>query len=93
MSSKCGCAVVKIAKILLIIGGLNWALVGVGMFAGVGMGWNIVHMILGSWSWLEAIVYILVGVAALVKWFGCPCPMCKSCTVGAPAMGADSAKM
>jgi len=47
-----------IALILLIIGGLNWGLVGAG-------GWDLVDMILGSIPWLAKIVYILVGIAAL----------------------------
>ncbi|MBS3060737.1 MAG: DUF378 domain-containing protein [DPANN group archaeon] len=51
------------AKILLLIGGLNWGLVGVGGFAG--SNWNIVNMILGSWPQVEWVVYILVGLSAL----------------------------
>ncbi len=60
-----------IAKILVIIGALNWGLVGVFDF-------NLVKAILGSVSWLERLVYILVGVAALGMLFGCPCKKCKS---------------
>ena len=47
-----------IAVWLVIIGGLNWGLVGIGMLAGTPL--NVVNMILGSISWLEAIVYILI---------------------------------
>ncbi|MCA9373539.1 MAG: DUF378 domain-containing protein [Candidatus Gracilibacteria bacterium] len=54
-----------IAVWLVIIGGLNWGLVGIGMLAGTNL--NVVNMILGSISWLEAVVYILVGLAALMK--------------------------
>lgn len=54
-----------VARILVIVGGVNWGLVGIGMLLGKGDAWNVVRMILGSVSWLEAIVYVLVGVAAV----------------------------
>lgn len=50
----------KIAWILVIIGALNWGLVG------INMDWNVVHLILGSWMWLERLIYILVGLSGLV---------------------------
>lgn len=52
-----------IAFALLIIGGLNWGLVGLGGF--MGSNWNLVSLIFGSWPWLEWTVYILVGLSAL----------------------------
>lgn len=52
-----------IAWWLLIIGGLNWGLVGIGGFAGAN--WNVVNLILGSAPSVEWIVYILVGLSAL----------------------------
>jgi len=52
-----------IAFILLVIGGLNWGLIGIGGF--VGANWNVVHLILGAWPPVEGIVYILVGLSAL----------------------------
>jgi hypothetical protein len=58
-----------IAWILVIIGGLNWGLVGIGELVG-GRNWNVVNLLLGKLSWLEAIVYILVGLSALVLLFG-----------------------
>ena len=74
-----------IGKILLIVGGLNWGLVGVGMLTGAD--WNVVHMVLGSMPTLEAVVYVLVGVAAVVKIFGCKCNKCTSgCTCDAGDM-------
>lgn len=54
-----------IAVWLVIIGGLNWGLVGIGMLAGTNL--NVVNLIFGSISWLEAVVYLLVGLAALMK--------------------------
>lgn len=66
-----------IAFILLIIGGLNWGLVGLGGF--VGADWNVVNMILGSWPPIEWIVYILVGLSAI--WLGVTHKKdCKACS-------------
>ncbi len=54
-----------VAWILVIVGALNWGLVGVGSF--MGSNWNLVNMILGSMPQLESIVYILVGLAAVFE--------------------------
>lgn len=93
-SEKCagckGCGMNMVIKILLIIGGLNWGLQGVGMLMGTNL--NIVNLILGSWSTIEAIIYIVVGIAAVMKIFGgCPCKKCQACKVGAAPAG-DMAK-
>lgn len=53
-----------VAKLLVIIGGLNWGLVGAFDF-------NLVNAIFGSVSWLERLVYVLVGLSALVMIAGC----------------------
>ena len=58
----------KVTFTLLIIGGLNWGLVGLGGFSGAD--WNVVHMILGSWPKVELAVYVLVGLSALVEVLG-----------------------
>lgn len=52
-----------IARILLLIGGLNWGLVGVGMLVNNDL--NVVNMVVGSMPVLEAVVYVLVGLSAL----------------------------
>lgn len=62
------CGACGIACILVTIGALNWGLVGLGWLFG-GADWNVVHMLLGQWMMVEAIVYVLVGVAALYQWF------------------------
>lgn len=54
-----------IASILVIIGALNWGLVGIGML--VGQNLNVVNMILGAWPVVEAIVYVLVGLSGVVQ--------------------------
>ena len=51
-----------IALILLIVGGLNWLLVGAFNF-------DLVAAVLGDMSPLSRIVYILVGFAALCILF------------------------
>lgn len=51
-----------VALVLLVIGGLNWGLIGL---ADV----NLVDWVLGSMSMLSRLVYILVGLSALyVGW-------------------------
>ena len=47
-----------IALILVIVGGLNWGLIGFFNF-------NLVDFLFGEGSILSKIVYILVGVASL----------------------------
>ena len=54
-----------VAWILLVIGGLNWLLVGIGGFAGGN--WNVVNLILGAWPAVEWLVYILVGLSAVYE--------------------------
>ncbi len=51
-------ALYTIAFILVIIGGLNWGLVGA-------FDYYLVHGIFGSMSWLERLIYILVGLSAI----------------------------
>jgi len=46
------------ADILVIIGGINWGLVGL-------LDFNLVSTIFGSIPLLERIIYILVGVSAI----------------------------
>ncbi len=52
-----------IAWWLLVIGGLNWGLIGLGGF--FGSDWNVVGLIFGS-SALAWIIYILVGLSTIV---------------------------
>lgn len=67
-----------IAKILMIVGGLNWGLIGIGGFAGRDL--NVVNMLLGSWPQVEWVVYILVGLSAvwgILSMSKCCGGMCK----------------
>ncbi|MBI4088952.1 DUF378 domain-containing protein [Candidatus Kaiserbacteria bacterium] len=56
-----------IAFTLVIIGGLNWGLVALGSW--MGSNWNVVNLILGSWPGVENLIYLLVGLSALVLVF------------------------
>lgn len=84
-----GCAMSMISKVLVIVGGLNWGLLGVGMLMGKMTEWNVVHMLLGSWPMVEAVVYVLVGLAALGKVFGCCCAKCKAACAACAAGGKE----
>lgn len=57
----------SIAVILVIVGGLNWGLVGFFNF-------DLVAAIFGPMSYLSRLVYGLVGISALALVFmpGCP---------------------
>lgn len=74
---KRSCVMGVIAKILVIVGGVNWGLVGVGMLLGQGSTYNVVNLLVGFSPMLEAIVYVLVGIAAISMIFGCKCGKCK----------------
>lgn len=49
-----------VTKILVIVGGLNWGLVGMAQF-------DLVATIFGAGSFLANTVYALVGIAAIVQ--------------------------
>ena len=49
-----------VAAVLLVVGGLNWGLVGAANF-------DLVATIFGAMSPLSRIVYILVGLAAIYQ--------------------------
>jgi uncharacterized membrane protein YuzA (DUF378 family) len=51
-----------VAMILLVVGGLNWLLVGLFSF-------DLVAMIFGAGSILAKIVYVLVGLSAVYVLF------------------------
>lgn len=90
---KCcgGCIVHKISRILLLVGGLNWGLVGIGMF--MGSNWNVVSLIFGSMPTIEAIVYVLVGLATVMAIFGCKCKKCKEACASCAVDGKMEEKM
>lgn len=70
---KCNCCIVhKIAGVLLVVGGINWGLVGAFQF-------DLVETILGAWPMVVRVVYVLVGLSALSML---AIPLCKKCKDG-----------
>ena len=53
------CTIHSIAWILVIVGALNWGLVGIADL-------NVVSTIFGSWPMVLRVVYILVGAAGVL---------------------------
>jgi hypothetical protein len=47
-----------IATLLMVVGAINWGLVGL-------FDWNLVEAIFGSWPTVEMIVYLLVGLSGI----------------------------
>ena len=48
----------KIALVLIIIGGINWGLIGFFNF-------NLVAVIFGEMTWISRVIYVLVGISGL----------------------------
>jgi uncharacterized membrane protein YuzA (DUF378 family) len=61
-----------VAFILLVVGGLNWGLTAVGF--------NLVNTLVGSWPMVEKVVYLLVGLSAIIILINHK-KDCKECTV------------
>lgn len=55
----------QIALILTIIGGINWGLIGF-------FGFNLVSFIFGEASILTQIIYMLVGISAVIAILDLP---------------------
>lgn len=53
----------KVGHWLLLIGGLNLGLKGVGSFVGTNL--DVINIVLGSVSVVENVVYLLIGLSAL----------------------------
>lgn len=69
--------------ILVVIGGLNWGLVGLGWLAGNGASWNVVTWVAGyiGGTPVEAVVYVLVGLSAVWEVVGHR-KNCRMCGTG-----------
>lgn len=72
-----------VSWILIIVGALNWGLVGLGGL--MGSSWNLVNMLLGSWPMVEALVYLLVGLSAVYE-VATHKKNCRLCGTSAPMM-------
>jgi len=66
------CTLHMVAWVLVLVGALNWGLVGL-------FGFNLVMKLLGSWPMVERVVYVLVGVSAVLAMME---SSCKACMVG-----------
>lgn len=64
------CAGHNVAWVLVLVGALNWGLVG-------GFGFNLVSSLLGSMPVAEKVVYILVGLSAVMMLLVCKCKKCS----------------
>jgi uncharacterized membrane protein YuzA (DUF378 family) len=71
-----------IAFILVVIGAINWGLVGLGGF--MSADWNVVHMILGSMMSIEWLLYVLIGLSGIWLAFSHR-KHCRACTAGGTA--------
>ena len=67
--------------VLLVVGGLNWGLSA--------LGYNVVNMILGSWPMVEKVVYLLVGLAAVVELVTHK-KCCNACSTSGSGMASSS---
>lgn len=76
----------KITFILLIVGGLNWLLLGV-------FGWEVGELFGGQEAIISRIVYILVGLAAVYEIVSHK-KICRECSMdGSSSMQSGGMKM
>jgi len=69
-SAKGAC---KVCRILILIGALNLGLIGLGNL--LGFSGDVVYALLGSWPIVIDVLYVLIGLCAVMKLVN----MCKSC--------------
>jgi uncharacterized membrane protein YuzA (DUF378 family) len=89
MTKKCTPA--NVAYWLVVIGAVNWGLIGIAGLIG-DSNWNVVDRLLGNWQVIENIVYLLVGLSAIVLVKGCKCGSCKDGVCGTCDSGAGNCK-
>ncbi len=68
---KC-CGICKVVGLLVVIGAINWGLVGI-------LQVDLVAKLLGDMTMPSRVVYGVIGVAGLIKLISCfkDCPACK----------------
>ena len=77
------CPVHMAAWVLVLVGALNWGLVGLFEF-------NLVSYLLGSWIMVERAVYVLVGLSAVLMLFACKCKKCmEACSKDGNCCGGE----
>lgn len=67
-----------VAFILLVVGGLNWLLLGL-------FQWEVGALFGGSGAWVSRLIYVLVGLSAVYE-LATHKKNCKMCESGAPGM-------
>ncbi len=72
----------KITFILLVIGGLNWLLMGV-------FHWEVGDLFGGSSAIISRIIYILVGLSAIYE-VATHAKRCRECRPGTASSGAGA---
>ena len=63
------CSAHKVAWVLVLIGGINWGLVGAFKF-------DLVQYLLGHWPLAISLVYVLVGLSAIFMLLSGKCKAC-----------------
>jgi len=94
-SKKCG-GMRRCAWWLIVIGALNWGLVGLGGL--FNRSWDVVYLLIGSWSSvISDLVYLVIGIAAVIVLVGCKkCEAgggCADCKNGTCAVHGGEKKM
>ena len=75
------CTLGSVFYALMVVGAINWGLVGLAALLGNGADWNVVHALLGKWMTVENVVYVLVGLSGvwgLVSFKACCGGMCPA---------------
>lgn len=76
MMKSCSCGICCIVGIIAAIGAINWGLVAA-------LDFNLVSKIAGVGTTFEKVIYIVVGIAGVIKLLSCfiKCPCNKgTCT-------------
>ena len=71
-----GCGISTVGFYLVIVGAINWGLVGLGHFFDAN--WNVVNLLFGSFPYVEPLIYIVVGICGVMLLFGCKCAKCRA---------------
>ena len=74
MKNACCCPLCKVSGLLVVLGAINWGLVGA-------FNMNLVTRLAGMGTTAEKVVYIVIGIAGVLKLLSCfiHCPGSK-CT-------------
>ena len=68
----------SIAFTLVVIGGINSGLMALGSY--MGNSWDVINLVLGSWPAVVTLLYLLVGISAIILMFSHKMD-CRECAV------------